>query len=685
MPQTQFTLDEERKRLEDTHRTLGRLNDFWRPYRSRWSELFRQLIGFSERRTYPDGTPRANIFIPYPLANWRHVGASVTEALFGMDPPFECLPMGSRDTEAAYRMQPVMEVLALRKAKLRTAIHDFVGVLSTYGIAAMDFSWDFDFDLVYDWADKPVTPTATTPPQLIGMEPISGRPLVIDPMTGQPAIQRVRVLTPVPRNRPKYEVLDIYDTLIDPDGATIVRFYDKTIPQMMRENLGAQQAGFQLYSEEALHELDIHLRNQANGEEDMNALIRIAAIWNAVDGTFSMRTVEPDSEALTYKDERYTKRSATYAQFRRPLLKGAPQKMLATGFNPYNHCRVPILWTNYTKLPGEISGMGVIEPSYNLVESLNKAFSMVFDKWNLGINQRFAFDGSGGTDVDMDDLQNLNVPGGLVKVYGNPQNVLYPLPVEGPNGQDYSILVPLQNAIEVASNVSDAFHRGVGGTQGNKTATGISSVLQETNKTSTQLVLRLTEDILEPGLQMTASNIQQFITDELEVRITDELPAIPKQNSQFLMIKPSEIAGNFDFRIVGAAYMENRFVLQNNARMLVQILAGSPYLREAETIEELFRLHRIPYPKRFIKTEEEVQMEQVMMMQQQLLLAAMTGQNPQVAQGGGQGGRKGPGSQGTPKRPQATVDSVTGATRGYAQQNGANMMGQGGRGELPSG
>lgn len=671
--------------VRDADSVVERLLMFRRPYEDRWNELYRHLVGKATPRTYPNGKPRANVFANFPFSNVNFVRNTINEALFSMDPPMETLPGGALDEEAAAKMQLVLEKLAVRDARLRHVMNEYVGGLATYGFYALDIGWDWDLDFVYQQVDQPVPVTAQTPSYLIGNNPETGEPLVLDPASGMPAVQRVKQLVPVPRNRPKYTVLDIFDVAIDPDGAYIAKFFDKTLPQMERENQVAQAAGMELYNPDALTRLKMAVYAGGETEQTRNALIRGCELWNATDNTFTLFTTNEDLTSLMFKDQRYTYRSATYSQLRRNVAKGIPKTLLATGYNPYAHCKVPILYSHYTKLPGETFGMGVIEPTFNSTEMFNACASMIMDIWNSGVNQRYAYDTS--RDMDLGDLRDINNPSGLVPVNGDPANILMPIPTHVPDAGAYSVLPMFQQMIESGANISDSYQRGVGSTTGNKTATGINSVIQQANKGMTQLALQLCEDIVQPLFQMTASNIQQFLTNDIEVRITDgQQPSIPTVRGPFITITPAELVGNFDFRITGAAYMEDRFTLQANSRMMLETIATlSPeWLKPDAAIAELMRVHRIPYPHRFIRTAEEVQAErdrQMIMAYFQAITAAQQGEAEAAAAEAGKdkgstssggGGKK---TTGGPQRPMPTVDEVTGVARQYAQRMGANAMG----------
>ena len=675
--------------VRDADGVVKRLLEFRRPHEDRWDKMYQHLVSKAGDRKYPDGTPRANVFIPFPYTNVNFVRDTLDEALFSIDPPMETFPGGASDEDAAYKMQLVLEKLALREGKLRSVISEFTTGLATYGMYALDVGWDWDVDFVYEWEVQPVQPDASTPSELIGQNPATGEPLVLDPQTGQPMLRRVKVLKPVPRNRPKYTALDIFDWAMDPDGAYVAKFFDKTVPQLERENAVAQRAGMELYNPESLARIKQEVFAEGDNEKTRNALVHICELWNATDNAFTLFTTEEDLTSLSFKDQRYGYRSANYAFFRRTVKSSLPKTLLATGYNPYAHCRVPILYTQYTKLPGESIGMGVIEPNFNSTNMFNTALSILLDGWNLGVNPRFAYDAT--RDLDLEGLQKANSPGNLTPVLGNPENFLKELPFRPPDANSYAVLPIFQQSIENTANISAAYQRGVGSTTGNRTATGIQSVIQQANKGMGRLGRQICEDIIQPLLAMTASNIQQFLPDEAEIRITDMEPSIRKVNSQFLTITPSELAGSFDFRIVGAAYMENPFVLQNNARMLIETLAGlaPEWIKPDTAILEMFKIHRIPYPHRFIKTAEEVEMErqrQMVMAYFQAVTAAQQTEADQAAaeadSKNGSKGSKGGGKKmtGGPQRPTPTVDEVTGVARAFAQRMGGNGQGQGGFG-----
>lgn len=78
------------------------------------------------------------------------------------------------------------------------------------------------------------------------------------------------------------------------------------------------------------------------------------------------------------------------------------------------------------RLPSQVYGIGIVEPNQRLQETLNTMVNMIIDNWNQGINRRYVY--SRDADIDLDDLSNFNVPGGLVAAYGDASKALFPLP-----------------------------------------------------------------------------------------------------------------------------------------------------------------------------------------------------------------------------------------------------------------
>jgi hypothetical protein len=614
--------------LNRSNAHLERMLFFRRQYDQRRAFFYRQYVGQQDRKTFPDNvTPRSNTFVPYPQQTVEQITARLSDAFFSFEQWFEVKGRGAQDDEAAEKMQLVLDY-KLRKAGLIQAVHDHVRNILIYGHAGLKVDWDWDFDIVVD------------PQPIIAQQPVvqpgpDGKPVVVqDPQTGQPVMQPVLdefgapvVLgfrpqqRAVPRMRPRFTAIDIYDLLVDPDGRQVAHVVEKSWGQLRREyqaSLEAAQADPSgtiqpIYFPDGMAKLEAALAGETNPDD---IIFRIAELWDADTNTVTIQTFGNDREAISWKDLRYSFRQANYSGFKRRWYGGQPI-LLYHGENHFMHKRCPILHTSYIKLPNEVFGLGVIEIISDLTESFNRFVNMIADNWNLGINRRYAYN----TEVDIDHaaLNMFNVPGGKVGVSGDPNTAIMPLPTFTPQRGDYEILSIYKGMIEATTGVSDFYAKGVGTPEGNRTATGIASIVNESNFRFKLFIRNYEVDILQPLLEMCASMIQQYMTNPEEVRITDAPVGIQK----WPVIKPEELIGNFDFDLVAANYATNKVVRQRNLLAFANWASQTPFWNVGNGIREIGKVFEIRNLNRLIKSDEQVAQEQQAQMVQQVQLMVL--------------------------------------------------------------
>lgn len=673
------------KTLRLASSNLMRMVNFRRPFDVRRSLFYRQYVNQRDQQFFPDGvTPRANTFASYPYSNVETIATRVTDAYFGYEDWFECRPRGEHDSTAADKMQLVLKE-QIRGAMLTQAWEDLVRNILIYGHGGIKVEWDHGFDLL-----------TVKQPKLDQQ----GQP-IFDPTTQQPVMESQQVS--VPRNRPRFIPIDVYDLLIDPDGLYIGMMADKTLGQLLREqaNFVKQYPEEQpLYYQEALDKLQEKL---AREEEPEAVIIRMAEIWDKTANTYTIMSAK-DAEAISWKDRRLAYRLASYSGYRNKVYGGEPVLFYHDN-NPFKHKQCPILHTGYVRPPNEIFGIGAIEPIADHVESLSKFINMIVDNWNLGINRRYAYDIN--ANIDHEALNRFNTPGGKVPVDGDPSKVLAPLPFFTPEGGDYQLLEVYRGLIEMTSGISDFYSKGVGGPQGNETATGINNVIGESNFKFRAFIRNLELYVMQPLLQQCVSLVQQYITDDLEVQITgSQQPGFPKWEK----ISPADLIGNFQFELVAANYVTNKTVRQRNLMAFVNIVGTSPYWNQYEGLKALAKAFEITGIDKLLKQPEQVQQEQQAQMSQQIQMQEMLAQHEQRRQneqiilkgavgvhqsakdaeskarldkksGSGKGGRPAT-AQFEGKIPGA---GTTSPTREEAQMIGANAMGLGQMGETGQG
>jgi hypothetical protein len=669
---------------------LRRMRYFRKQYDQRRAYFFRQYLGQRDQRFYPDNiTPRSNTFVPYPLSNIEGIVSRILDAFFSYEEWFECKGRSAKDESAAEKMQTVLLRL-LKRSSFIPAFESLVRNAAIYGHAAMKVDWDWDYETV----------TYSQPIPMIGPD---GQPIVqpvMNPDTMQPEMQPVILgyrpaQKQVLKNRPRFLAIDVYDLLIDPDGGIVAHLTERTLGQMVREQTMSMQAAMDdpskkpLYLPEAFDKLVKRVsENVGKPDNPMDTVIRLAEVWDEYAQTQSILTYGEDAEAISWKDLRASYRAAGYSPFKRKVYAGIPL-LLYHGEIPFMHKKAPIICTNFIKLPNEVFGLGAIEIISDLTESLNKFVNMVTDNWNLSINRRYAYDTN--ADIDHEALNSFNVPGGKVGVVGDPSKVIMPLPFFTPAAGDYQILDVYKMMIETASGVSDFYSKGVGSPTGNKTATGISNVMQESNFRFKMFIRNLEIDILQPLLTMCASMVQQYISDPMEVQITGENPQIKK----WVTLQPEELIGTLDFDLVAANYASNRMVRQRNIMALINIMASNPvfapYVNPYETAKELYKAFEIRNINKLLVPPPQVQMMQLQEQDKQvkmMMLQAMmdTEGKARLAQAKPQTGT---GKDGRPRKAQFE-GKIPGANlmspiRDLAQSMGANALGMEGLGQVPEG
>lgn len=585
---------------DKTARLLSRCLRFRRQYDAPRLILYRQYIGQRDTQYFPDRvTPRSNTFIKYPFANVDAITARVQDAFFSYLPWFQVNGRGVNDADAAEAMQLVLAYM-LQKSQFIQAFEMLLKNILIYGHGAIKVDWDWATDTV-QYAE----------PQYAMQPGPNGQPVpLMDPNTGQPIVMGYKPASKqVPRMCPKFYPIDVFDLLVDPDGGITAHMTERAFGDLKRE----AQAKPDAFDPQGF--ADLTSRIGAASTDPDSVTVRMAEVWNEIDDTCTLMTYGEDREAIGLKDARYAYRATAYSPYKRQLY-GGENIVLYHSTNDFPHKKSPILHTSYVKVPGEVYGLGAVELISDLVESLNKAVNMIQDNWNLGINKRYAINTD--ADIDHESLNNFNVPGGKVFIAGNPNDALMELPTHTPSEQDYQIIPLFKNVIEMTSGISDFYAQGVG-TSANDTASGINSIITETNYKFRMFIRNLELDIVQPMLQMCASMVQRYITDEYEVSLTQENPTIEK----YPRVRPEELIGTFDFDIMAANYATNKTVRQRNILAFANWAAQSPYWDPYGGSLEIAKAFEIPNPHKMLKQPQQVQMEQQMAQQQQLHMAAL--------------------------------------------------------------
>lgn len=628
------------KKLQFVSAELKRMRYFRRQYDLRRAHYYRQYLGQNDTKFYPDNlTKRSNTYVPYPFSTVENIVSRVMDAFFSMEDWFEVKPKPPYSTEdQADQMQAAL-LDKMHKGNFVHAFEQLVRNLLIYGQNAIKVDWDFSYTTVTSRVPiyreepvmQPIIDPATGQP-VIGPDgmPIlqpavdeNGQPVmqpVIGP-DGQPMIAGWQAKQEeVPKAIPRFTVIDVYDYLYEPDGAYEAHLTERTWRELKEEQSANLQAMLSdpnrqpTYFQDGLDTLGQRLSNEQDADE---IVIRLAEFWNKNDNTWTIMTFGEDPEGISFKDLRASFRATAYSPYKRRTY-GGESILLYDGENPFYHKRSPILHSDYIKLPNEAFGLGTIEIISDLAEALNRFVNMISDNWNIGINHRYAYDIN--AEIDHESLQRFNVPGGFVGVVGTPDRVIFPLPQFTPSAGDYQILEIYKPMIEMAAGISDFYSKGVGGSGGNKTATGIQQIIGESNYRLKMFIRNLEVDILQPTLEMCASMVQQFIDQPWDA-------ANPKANApgqpQTVTIDPKALIGTYQFDVVAANYATSKIVRQRNLMALAQVMKDNPFINIEAATREILRTFEIKHIDQIMKSGQQVQQEQQQQMQMQMMMQQM--------------------------------------------------------------
>ena len=317
--------------------------------------------------------------------------------------------------------------------------------------------------------------------------------------------------------------------------------------------------------------------------------------------------------------------------------------------NPYKH-GMPS-WDAYgaAQDPIEFYSEGIVEPILGLNDAVQVTFNQFIENNALFLNRMFKYRHDGRFDPN----KFKTMAGGLVEVAD--MNNLVPLWDTSINTTALQQIGYLTSQINEITGAQKAF------TSENyqKSATEVSAIQGMNNTSAAEKIRHMENQALLKILQMEASLWQQFMPEELVIRITqpagaqglvDPRTGMPATGPVTLKATYDDIAGEFDAVAVGASWLASTQQMLGQRTQYLQMASQNPQMNSLIKWDEVLRADfarlgdRDAY--RFIKTAQEVQIEQ---QQQQQQLAQQSAQNgmanagPGSASGGPQGSSGGGG------------------------------------------
>jgi len=329
--------------------------------------------------------------------------------------------------------------------------------------------------------------------------------------------------------------------------------------------------------------------------------------------------------------------------------------------SPYSHNLLPFIRVVDHIVPHEFWGIGEIEPIEGIQEALNQIWNARLDNVRLTLNQMFA--------VVIDYLENpsdlIVRPGGIVRMKeGLPLNqVFQQIDLGDVTGNAYTEAAELEREAEKVSGVSP-YQTGQDSPAYNRTATGVALISEQGN-TRFSFKTKLAEATgYKTLVRMYASILQQYVPDDLMLRIKSgeaeqqmqlqqqmamqqfqmmvQQGADPMEAQQMAMqmiqpidplaewkaVTPDSIMGRFDFDIVAESSAQTESMRREQTLSLATNLMQDPYMKPRPIREDLLKEFGRKNVDDYLMSDMEIQM-----MQQQ---AAMAQASQPAPEGGGQ-------------------------------------------------
>jgi hypothetical protein len=293
-------------------------------------------------------------------------------------------------------------------------------------------------------------------------------------------------------NGPDFEVLDIFDFLVDPDAtdfeyATVIRKVERTLQDLQANP-----------SYDNLHEL------QPKGDvgtdpDESNKTSRRRSFGldqpsqpEPSEGKFKLLECWGD---FVVGDKHYTNYVCVVANGH-TVIRFEP--------NPYDCGMKPFIFTSFIPVPNEIYGIGAIEKSLGLQHAINTLTNQKLDVINLSINSPFTY----LINDDIFDPETLVTrPGALIPVKSH--DTLQPIQYLNNFTVAFTEIADLKAEAQEATG---AFKYFVGGDSNQaRSATEVNAIINGGSQKFSAFLAHLEHTSLEPFLKIVFENARQFI------------------------------------------------------------------------------------------------------------------------------------------------------------------------------
>lgn len=474
---TQMTEEEVREEVKDQYEFSKRYLDPIHEKMNQQEELYRAFI---DSGTYQH---RARVFDPRIF----RVIETITPRMVANEPMGSFYPMEDGDVKTTEILNTLMKY-DWRRAEMFEKMVRFIKSTLIFGTGFGRCYWDF---------------RESEKPRMVPIE-VNGR------MVWTPdSVEYVKVTE---FDGPNFEVLNIYDCFPDPNAKDLasMRWFIyrtfRTIEELEQEN---DTRGMEYYKN-----LDKLRDAIGRTKED-----RQASTGKPDDMTYrEHRRTMLGTEDLTGQDDS----NPEFAVLRRYTRDGwcevVPEYDVVireTKGNPYFHQDLPIIYGVDYPYPGELYGMGEIEPVDRIQRAINAVLNQRLDNVQLILNNMWKVRKGSGVDLhtlvsapgniiqteDMDAVEPVNIPDATGGTFVQTMNYLTSALQNGTGITDYTV--------GMGSNANVA----------NKTATGTRLIQQEANA-QFKLKIQLMNHMVIKRIANQWKDLRiQYTTEEQRLRI----------------------------------------------------------------------------------------------------------------------------------------------------------------------
>ena len=587
---------------------------------------------------------RSKRYIPITQQAVEAVSAQLTQAIMPYDEFFAIYGRTPEDDARAKAMQSLL-VWQHMKTGFRTKMHQLIKYATIFGNVPYCVNWTERKQVIPDEEAFNQTMFMAQQQMAMGMEP--GNPDMA------PTMER-RIY-----DGPALEVGNIFDFCIDrhpnnPDYAPrcMRSFKSKAYLESMQSS-----DGYSVY--ENLDE--VHESDGQNDPSDglKREVYRLEGFIDPPKNQVELLQFEGDLELPTPDGPRIFKNYILVIANRSKVIRFEP--------NPFSHGKCS--WNMFVLYPepGEVYGRGIVESTLGLQDVINVRANQVIEANTLIINPVFTNVQDGVFDAD----EFLSAPGAVypVAAQGNIQP-LHVIPQAALGFQEIGFMMAQHNqstGAQAAFTTQDY----------QKSATEVAATAGMSNARSAETIKHIEYNALTPILNMEMQLNQQLMDEAVWIRVIGDqntgtvfdpntgMP-ITVPGPAVMRVSPDDIAGDFDCYAVGATNVANAQQQMGQTIQLISVLAQSPaaqIIKWNELAKDLFQQARIRDAWKFVKTDQEIMLEQQQLFAQQL---AMQQQGSEQGSGG-KGGANSSGSQPGPEG----VSSLA----GVAEQHGAPTNG----------